>query len=75
MSSNDNHDELTEFYLSPRDAAVRRSGVPAFRRLVMSNTIFADGCNGGCGIVMMSWLGRQVAQKTFGSAVQPEATQ
>ena len=41
----------------------------------MSNTIFAVGCNGGCGIVMMSWLGRQVAQEILGSAVQPEATQ
>ena len=54
---------------------MQRSGGPAFRRLVMSNTIFAIDCNGGCGIVMMSWLGRQVAQKIFGSAVQPEATQ
>lgn len=34
---------------------------------------YAVGCNGGCGIVMMSWLGRQVAQKILGSAVQPSA--
>ena len=24
---------------------------------------YALGCNGGCGIVMMSWLGRKVAKK------------
>ncbi|MEM7564791.1 MAG: FAD-binding oxidoreductase [Pseudomonadota bacterium] len=27
----------------------------------------AIGCNAGCGIVMMSWLGRQVANKILGS--------
>ena len=27
---------------------------------------YAVGCNGGCGIVMMSWLGRKVAQKILG---------
>ena len=34
---------------------------------------YAVGCNGGCGIVMMSWLGRQVAQKILGTASQPSA--
>ncbi len=34
---------------------------------------YAVGCNGGCGIVMMSWLGRQVAKKILGSALQPSA--
>jgi len=34
---------------------------------------YAVGCNGGCGIVMMSWLGRQVAQKILGSAPRPSA--
>ncbi|TNF88752.1 MAG: FAD-binding oxidoreductase [Gammaproteobacteria bacterium] len=28
---------------------------------------YAIGCNGGCGIVMMSWLGRRVGQKILGS--------
>ena len=31
------------------------------------------GCNGGCGIVMMSWLGRKVAQKILGTATGPSA--
>ena len=34
---------------------------------------YAVGCNGGCGIVMMSWLGRQVARKVLGTAAQPSA--
>jgi glycine/D-amino acid oxidase-like deaminating enzyme len=34
---------------------------------------YALGCNGGCGIVMMSWLGRQVARKLLGGAPQPSA--
>ncbi len=34
---------------------------------------YAIGCNGGCGIVMMSWLGRQVAQKILGSAAEVSA--
>jgi len=34
---------------------------------------YAVGCNGGCGIVMMSWLGRQVARKLLGSAARPSA--
>lgn len=34
---------------------------------------YAVGCNGGCGIVMMSWLGRQVARKIAGTAKQPSA--
>jgi glycine/D-amino acid oxidase-like deaminating enzyme len=34
---------------------------------------YAIGCNGGCGIVMMSWLGRQVAQKILGSAAEASA--
>ena len=34
---------------------------------------YAIGCNGGCGIVMMSWLGRQVAKKVLGTATQPSA--
>ena len=29
---------------------------------------YALGCNGGCGIVMMSWLGRRVGQKILGSS-------
>ncbi len=33
---------------------------------------YAIGCNAGCGIVMMSWLGRQVGRKLLGSA--PEAS-
>ncbi|MGI9405934.1 MAG: FAD-dependent oxidoreductase, partial [Hyphomicrobiaceae bacterium] len=28
---------------------------------------YAIGCNGGCGIVMMSWLGRQVGRKLAGT--------
>jgi len=34
---------------------------------------YALGCNGGCGIVMMSWLGRQVARKILGTAAAPSA--
>ncbi len=34
---------------------------------------YAIGCNGGCGIVMMSWLGRQVARKIAGTANRPSA--
>lgn len=34
---------------------------------------YAIGCNGGCGIVMMSWLGRKVAQKILGTARGPSA--
>ena len=34
---------------------------------------YAIGCNGGCGIVMMSWLGRQVAKKVLGTAQKPSA--
>ncbi len=34
---------------------------------------YAVGCNGGCGIVMMSWLGRQVARKVLGTAEKPSA--
>lgn len=34
---------------------------------------YALGCNGGCGIVMMSWLGRQVAKKILGTGNRPSA--
>ena len=34
---------------------------------------YALGCNGGCGIVMMSWLGRQLARRILGSAPRPSA--
>ena len=34
---------------------------------------YALGCNGGCGIVMMSWLGRQLGRKLLGSASRPSA--
>jgi glycine/D-amino acid oxidase-like deaminating enzyme len=34
---------------------------------------YALGCNGGCGIVMMSWLGRQVGRKLLGCASRPSA--
>ena len=34
---------------------------------------YAIGCNGGCGIVMMSWLGRQVGRKILGTAPAPSA--
>jgi glycine/D-amino acid oxidase-like deaminating enzyme len=34
---------------------------------------YAVGCNGGCGIVMMSWLGRRIAGKLLGSATRPSA--
>ncbi len=34
---------------------------------------YAVGCNGGCGIVMMSWLGRQVGRRILGSASRPSA--
>lgn len=34
---------------------------------------YAIGCNGGCGIVMMSWLGRQAARKLMGTAQHPSA--
>ena len=34
---------------------------------------YALGCNGGCGIVMMSWLGKQVARRILGNAEGPSA--
>ena len=34
---------------------------------------YALGCNGGCGIVMMSWLGKQAAKRIMGNAEQPSA--
>jgi glycine/D-amino acid oxidase-like deaminating enzyme len=34
---------------------------------------YALGCNGGCGIVMMSWLGRQVGRKILGTSPSPSA--
>lgn len=34
---------------------------------------YALGCNGGCGIVMMSWLGREVGRKIAGTANRSSA--
>ncbi len=34
---------------------------------------YAIGCNGGCGIVMMSWLGRKMAGQILGSANRASA--
>ena len=34
---------------------------------------YALGCNAGCGIVMMSWLGKKVAEKIMGNRDRPSA--
>ena len=40
---------------------------------VQDGVHYALGCNGGSGIVMMSWLGRQMAQNVLGRANRPSA--
>ena len=42
---------------------------------VQDGVHYAMGCNGGSGIVMMSWLGRQMAGQILGTANRPSAFQ
>ena len=75
------HKQLSQIFPELHDVKVTNawSGYMAFTfdflpKIGMHDGVhYAIGCNGGCGIVMMSWLGHQVARKILGSANRPSA--
>lgn len=75
------HGQLCEMFPQLADIRVTNawSGLMAFtfdfmpKIGVHAGVHYAIGCNGGCGIVMMSWLGRQVGRRILGSAARPSA--
>ena len=75
------HRQLVTMFPQMRDIKVTNawSGYMAFtfdflpKIGIHEGVHYAIGCNGGCGIVMMSWLGRQVARKILGTADSPSA--
>ncbi len=75
------HGQLSEMFPQLADIQVTNawSGLMAFtfdfmpKIGIRDGVHYAIGCNAGCGIVMMSWLGRQVGRKILGSAPQPSA--
>jgi glycine/D-amino acid oxidase-like deaminating enzyme len=75
------HKQLSQIFPDLHDVKVTNawSGYMAFTfdflpKIGMHDGVhYAIGCNGGCGIVMMSWLGHQVARKILGSANRPSA--
>ncbi len=75
------HQQLVQMFPQMRDikATSAWSGYMAFtfdflpKIGVHEGVHYAIVCNGGCGIVMMSWLGKKVAQNILGSAQQKSA--
>ena len=75
------HQQLCQMFPQLSDVKVTHawSGYMAFtfdflpKTGVQDGLHYAIGCNGGCGIVMMSWLGRQVARKLLGKTNKPSA--
>ena len=75
------HGQLCEMFPDLHDVKVTHawSGFMGFTfdflpKIGIQNGVhYAIGCNGGCGIVMMSWLGRQAARKILGTANRTSA--
>ncbi len=75
------HEQMTEVFPDLADVKVINtwSGLMAFtfdflpKVGVHDGVHYAMACNGGAGIVMMSWLGRKAAQKILGTANRESA--
>jgi glycine/D-amino acid oxidase-like deaminating enzyme len=75
------HRQMTDVFPSLHDVKISNTwaGLMAFtfdflpKTGIHDGVHYAIGCNGGAGIVMMSWLGRQTAQRILGTQNQRSA--